>query len=68
MQCDKNVPALKTVTGKDNIRKPVGELLGLPNLSISWTPTKVEVAKSGDLAYIRDLPAVLYRPQRKGDG
>lgn len=45
-------PNDRTVTGKDGIRKPVGELLGLPNLSISWTPTKVEVAKSGDLAYL----------------
>jgi ketosteroid isomerase-like protein len=45
-------PNDRTVTGKDSIRKPVGDLLGLPNLSISWTPTKVEVAKSGDLAYL----------------
>ena len=45
-------PNDKTVTGKDNIRKPIAELLGLPSLSISWTPTKVEVAKSGDLAYL----------------
>jgi ketosteroid isomerase-like protein len=45
-------PNDKTVTGKDSIRKPVGDLLGLPNLSISWTPTKVEVAKSGDLGYL----------------
>jgi len=45
-------PNDKTVTGKDSIRKPIAELLGLPSLSISWTPTKVEVAKSGDLAYL----------------
>ena len=45
-------PNDKTVTGKDSIRKPIGDLLGLPNLSISWAPTKVEVAKSGDLAYL----------------
>ena len=45
-------PNDKTVTGKDSIRKPIAELVGLPNLSISWTPIKVEVAKSGDLAYL----------------
>jgi len=35
-----------------DIRKSVGQLLGLPGLLISWQPTKVEVAKSGDLAYL----------------
>jgi len=45
-------PNDKTVTGKESIRKPITDLLALPGLSISWTPTKVEVAKSGDLAYL----------------
>ena len=45
-------PNEKTAVGKENIRKPVGDMLGLPGLSISWQPTKVEVAKSGDLAYL----------------
>ena len=37
--------------GNDNIKKAIGPLLGLPNLAISWQATKVEVARSGDLAY-----------------
>jgi ketosteroid isomerase-like protein len=39
-------------TSKDSIRKTVGELLGLPGLSLQWEPTKVEVARSGDIAYL----------------
>jgi uncharacterized protein (TIGR02246 family) len=39
-------------TGRDNIKKSIGGLLGLPNLAISWQSTKVEVARSGDLAYL----------------
>src|SRR5271154_2098931 len=38
-------------TGKDNIRKEIGLLLGLPGLALSWKPQKVEVSRSGDLAY-----------------
>jgi ketosteroid isomerase-like protein len=35
-----------------SIRKSIAGLLGLPGLAISWPPTKVEVARSGDLAYL----------------
>ena len=45
-------PNDKTVTGKDNIHKLIADLLALPGLSVSWAPTKAEVAKSGDLAYL----------------
>jgi uncharacterized protein (TIGR02246 family) len=45
-------PNDKAASGKENIRKPVADLLGLPELSISWQPTKVEVARSADLAYL----------------
>src|SRR5713101_4224389 len=38
-------------TSKDSIRKTVGGLLGLPGLSVKWQATKVEVARSGDIAY-----------------
>ncbi len=44
-------PDDKMATSKDSIRKAVGELLGLPGLSITWQPTKVEAARSGDTAY-----------------
>jgi ketosteroid isomerase-like protein len=42
-----NAPA---VTTKDGIRKTWQDLLASPGLAISWQATKVEVAKSGDLA------------------
>jgi len=44
-------PNEKLASGKESIRKSVGGLLGLPDLSISWQLTRVEVARSGDLAY-----------------
>ena len=39
-------------TTREAIRKSVGELLTLPGLSIDWKPTRIEVAPSGDLAYL----------------
>jgi uncharacterized protein (TIGR02246 family) len=45
-------PNEKVMTDKAVIRKAIAELLSLPGLSLSWEPTKVEVAKSGDLAYL----------------
>jgi ketosteroid isomerase-like protein len=45
-------PNDNTVAGKANLSKPIGDLLALPGLVISWQPTKVEVAKSADLAYL----------------
>jgi ketosteroid isomerase-like protein len=43
-------PDEKVMTDKAVIRKAIAELLRLPGLSLSWEPTKVEVARSGDLA------------------
>lgn len=45
-------PNDKVASSKDEIRNAVGELLALPGLSVSWHPTKVEVARSGDIAYL----------------
>ena len=45
-------PNERIATDKDSIRKSVAGLLGLPGLSLSWQPTNVEVARSGDLAYL----------------
>lgn len=39
------------VTGKDAIRKAWQQLFALPGPGLSFTPTKIEVAESGDLAY-----------------
>ena len=38
-------------TNKDQIRQLFTGLLGLPNLSINWQTTGVDVARSGELAY-----------------
>lgn len=45
-------PNDKAMKDKASIRKSIADLLQLPGLSLSWEPTKVEVAKSGDLAYL----------------
>jgi uncharacterized protein (TIGR02246 family) len=42
-------------TGKDNIRKEISALLGLPKVAVSWKPEKVEVSQSGDLAYTQGV-------------
>jgi ketosteroid isomerase-like protein len=44
-------PNDKPATSKDSIRKTVGDLLALPGLSVNWQATKVEVARSSDIAY-----------------
>jgi ketosteroid isomerase-like protein len=44
-------PNDKKATGKEDVRRYFGQLLMLPGLSLSWEPSKVEVARSGDLAY-----------------
>jgi ketosteroid isomerase-like protein len=43
-------PNASAATTKEGIRKVWQDLLGSPGLVISWKTTKVEVAKSGDLA------------------
>jgi len=45
-------PNEKLATGRESIRKSVAPLLGLPGLAITWQASKVEVARSGDLAYL----------------
>jgi uncharacterized protein (TIGR02246 family) len=44
-------PGEVVATGKAAIRASWAQLLALPDLELTWTPTKIEVAKSGDLAY-----------------
>jgi ketosteroid isomerase-like protein len=38
-------------SGQESVRKVIGELLAMPGLTLAWEPAKVEVARSGDLAY-----------------
>ena len=44
-------PNDKKVDTQEGIRKYIGELLAAPGLAINWSPAKVEVARSGELAY-----------------
>lgn len=38
-------------TGKEQIRQVWAHLTSLPGFALSFSPTKIEVAKSGDIAY-----------------
>src|SRR5213083_3564940 len=44
-------PNTSAATTKESIRSAWKEMLTTPGAAISWKTTKVEVAKSGDLAY-----------------
>lgn len=45
-------PNIPTLTGKDAIRNLWKSMLEAPTFSGGWKATKVEVARSGDLAYV----------------
>lgn len=45
-------PNIPTLTGKDSIRTLWKSLLEAPGFAGGWKATKVEVARSGDLAYV----------------
>lgn len=45
-------PNYPVADNKESIHKAVAELMSLPNLSLTWQPTRVEVARSGDLGYL----------------
>ena len=44
-------PNAPVATGKQAIRGLLSLILGAPNVKIRWIPVRVEVAKSGELAY-----------------
>jgi uncharacterized protein (TIGR02246 family) len=44
-------PGIPMVTGKDTIRKTMAAFFATPGVSLSLQLTKVEVSRSGDLAY-----------------
>jgi ketosteroid isomerase-like protein len=50
-----------TATSKKSISKAVGDLLTLPGLTIGWQPTKIEVARSGDIGYARGTYELAYK-------
>ena len=43
--------AAPIATGKDQIRAVWSQFISNPDLSFSWRPTKIEVARSADLAF-----------------
>jgi uncharacterized protein (TIGR02246 family) len=45
-------PNEPVAASREAIRRTVSELLNLPGLSIDWKPAKIEVARSGELAYL----------------
>ena len=45
-------PNIPTLTGKESIRSLWKSMLDSPSFSGGWKATKVEVARSGDLAYV----------------
>ncbi|MEK7404689.1 MAG: SgcJ/EcaC family oxidoreductase [Acidobacteriota bacterium] len=44
-------PNAPIATGKEAIRKAISEMLALPDMALSFQTVRVEVARSGDLAY-----------------
>jgi ketosteroid isomerase-like protein len=54
-------PNEEVAMGRESARKSVAELLALPGLAISWKPTKVIVARSGDIAYLIGAYSLSFR-------
>jgi uncharacterized protein (TIGR02246 family) len=54
-------PNDKVANGRESARKSVGDLLSLPELSITWQPTSVAVARSGDLAYLTGAYSIAFK-------
>ncbi|HYN08066.1 MAG TPA: DUF4440 domain-containing protein [Vicinamibacterales bacterium] len=44
-------PNAAMVTGRDNVRKYLTDMMNMPDFSIAWTPTRAEAARSGDVGY-----------------
>ena len=49
------IPDMTLMTGKDAIRAGLKEEFADPNASLDFHPDKVEVSKSGDLAYSQGM-------------
>ena len=46
-------PGEGPATTKEAISRAIARLFALRDLTLNWAPSKVEVARSGDLAYVR---------------
>ena len=54
-------PNEKKASGKEDVRKEIGELISLPGLALSWKPAKVEVSLRRLGVYPGELPDQLCR-------
>ena len=54
------------VSGKEAIRASMGKLMAMPGLSLSFQTAKVDVARSGDLAYAQGTFAMTMDGAKKG--
>jgi ketosteroid isomerase-like protein len=54
-------PNDKVANGREGALKSVDDLLSLPALSITWQPTNVAVARSGDLAYLTGAYSISFK-------
>lgn len=60
-------PGAPVTTGKDAILKAFTGMMADKNFALSFAPTKVEVSKSGDLAYdVGDYSLSISDPKGKG--
>ena len=48
------LPNEELTSDKELVRRSVSDLLALPHLSVTWSPTKVEVSRSGEKALVLD--------------
>jgi ketosteroid isomerase-like protein len=46
------LPNDRLVSGREQVRDAVTHLLTLPRLSVAWHPDKVEIVRTGDVAYL----------------
>ncbi len=57
-------PNQPAATTKESIRNTIGNLLALPGLMFNWQAAKVEVARSGDLAYVQGTYELSFKPPK----
>jgi uncharacterized protein (TIGR02246 family) len=53
-------------TGKEAIRENWAHMLGIPGLHLVWQITKVEVSRSGDLAYVQSTYQASFEDPKGG--
>jgi ketosteroid isomerase-like protein len=62
------LPDDRVASGGELLRRNVSRLLARPHLSIAWRPIKVEVAESGDLAFLTGAYELRFGDSRGAQG